>query len=100
LALTDTAYITSSSGVVSATGFISPTIYVKGILNSTLTGGTWNHIVVTTGTFINSNAITFGLANSTYLNGQLDDIRLYNYALTSTQVKQLLNNNSSVQFGQ
>jgi hypothetical protein len=30
--------------------------------------------------------------------GQIDDVRIYNYALTATQVKQLYNENSSVRF--
>lgn len=98
LALNGSAYITASSGTISATGFTSPTIYVNGVSGGTLTGGAWNHVTITTGTGISASAITFGLANSVYLNGQLDEIVVYNYALTGTQVKDLYNG-GVVRFG-
>ncbi|KKR10938.1 MAG: hypothetical protein UT39_C0013G0001, partial [Candidatus Woesebacteria bacterium GW2011_GWA1_39_21] len=37
---------------------------------------------------------------SSYFTGMIDDVRIYNYALTPTQVKLLYNNSSAVQFGQ
>ncbi len=85
--LTSTAFVTSTAGVIAAAGFISPTIYVNGIAGSaTLTVNTWQHIAVTTGTGINSNAITIGKANSAYTAGIIDDVRIYNYARTPAQI--------------
>lgn len=99
IALTGSAYITSSSGIVSATGFTSSTIYVNGVANGTLTADAWNHVAVTTTSGISASAITFGLANSTYLNGQLDDIRLFNYVPTATQIQALYNQGGAIRFG-
>ncbi len=97
-----THYITSSSGTVSATGFSSPTIYVNGISGGTITGAAWNHIVVTTGTSFNTtSSMTFGYksaATADYLNGQIDDVRVYNYALTLTQIKEIMND-GAIRFG-
>jgi hypothetical protein len=39
-----------------------------------------------------SSPLKIGNAYSNYANGQLDDVRIYNYALTATQVKGLYNN--------
>lgn len=93
--------VTSATGAITANNFTAPVYYVNGKLTTTpiLTAGTWNHIVVTTGTGITANAIKFALVGSTYYAGQIDDVRVYNYALTGTQVKTLYNENSSVRFG-
>ena len=32
-------------------------------------------------------------------NGLIDDVKIFNYALTAEQVKQLYNNSSAIQFG-
>jgi hypothetical protein len=40
-----------------------------------------------------------GRASEYYTKGQIDDVRIYNYALTTTQVKTLYNENSAVRFG-
>jgi hypothetical protein len=36
---------------------------------------------------------------SNWFNGQIDDVRIYNYALTATQIKTLYNENAAVRFG-
>jgi hypothetical protein len=38
--------------------------------------------------------------NSGYFPGQIDDVRVYNYALTAEQVKQVMNEGSVVRFGE
>ena len=91
--------VSAASGTVSATGWTGPTIYVNGKANGTVTASSWNHIVVTTGTGITANAIKLGLAGSTYYSGQLDDVQIFNYALTAVQVKQLYNQNAGIRFG-
>jgi len=89
--IASTAYITSSSGTVSATGFTSPTIYVNGVINGTLTASVWNHVVITTNTGINANAFEVGRGNGSYNNGKIDDVRTYNRALSNNEVSQLYN---------
>jgi hypothetical protein len=69
-------------------------LYVNGVLNNT----------GTTGGAVNSNAYNLTLGGTiaslgSPLNGQVDDTRIYNYALTPDQVKNLYNGNSSVRFG-
>lgn len=89
--LTASAYITSSSGTVSATGFTNPTIYVNGVESGTLTANAWNLVTVTTGTAINANQFEVGRANSAYNNGKIDDVRVYSRALNNNQITQLYN---------
>lgn len=36
---------------------------------------------------------------STYFDGMIDDLRIYNYALTDTQIKTMMNEGSAVRFG-
>ena len=43
--------------------------------------------------------LSFNNGNWQYFNGQLDDVRIYNYPLTETQVQTLYNENSAVRFG-
>lgn len=84
--------ITISSGTVSASGFSAPSIYVDGKLNGTVPDTNWHHISVTTATpFSSSTLAKIGVSGSTYYSGKIDDIRIYNYPLTSTQVKSTLN---------
>ncbi len=89
--INSSTYINSSSGTVSATGFTSPSIYVNGILNGTLTASVWNHVVVTTTTAVNATAFEVGRANGAYLNntGKMDEIRIYNRALSPAEVSAL-----------
>ncbi|MEI7750050.1 MAG: LamG-like jellyroll fold domain-containing protein [Candidatus Moraniibacteriota bacterium] len=91
--------VSATSGTVSATGFTSPTIYVNGKPNGAVTAGIWNHILVETATPISANAIKLGLVGSTYYSGALDDVRIYNYALTKEQIANVMNNSASVAFG-
>jgi hypothetical protein len=66
--------------------------YVDGLLDSSL---------IQTGVPTNTQTmrIAYDIANSTYFTGQIDDVRIYNYALTSKQVELLYNENSTVRFG-
>jgi hypothetical protein len=46
-----------------------------------------------------SQATTAPFTPTNFFNGKIDDVRVYNYALTATQVRTLLNDNSAVRFG-
>ncbi len=48
---------------------------------------------------INIGGPRVGGASGEYFNGQIDDVRVYNYALNATQIKTLFNENSAVRFG-
>lgn len=86
-----THYITSSAGTVSATGFSSPSIYVNGALNGTITANTWNYITITTATGISSSAITIGKANGSFTQEKIDEVRVYNYIRAPGQIVQDMN---------
>ncbi|GIW62073.1 MAG: hypothetical protein KatS3mg089_0925 [Patescibacteria group bacterium] len=47
-----------------------------------------------------SNASNFAIGNGSpgYLSGQLDEIQVFNYALTANQVKSLYNQGSAIRF--
>ncbi|MDQ3099205.1 MAG: DUF2341 domain-containing protein [bacterium] len=98
--------------------------------NQAITLNTWSHLVLTrssgtvtlsingksasTGTdsdtlsfstcplLIGTDNDTSGCVNSLsdYFTGQIDDVRVYNYSLTATQIKTLHNENSALRFGQ
>jgi len=91
---------------------------------SGLSTGTWYHVVgvydgSTTYVYLNGKRTTggsltapinyTGVASSMYIgqrssnnfrvNGQIDDVRIFNYALTATQIKQLFNGGAAIKFG-
>ena len=45
------------------------------------------------------NPLTIGSGFNTYFDGSVDDVRIYNYAVTTAQVKTLYNEGSAVRFG-
>ena len=92
------ADIYAASGVISTDSITSPTKYVNGKVNGTLIGGSWNHVMVTTGAAITANNILFGKLWRGVLNGQLDDVRIFNYPLTKVQVQLLYNDGAAMQF--
>ncbi len=85
--LNGSAYIQSSSGTISATGFTSPTIYVNGVVSSTIIANQWQHITVTTGSALTGSAIKLGQISTNYGQVFLDEAKLYPYARTSAQVQ-------------
>lgn len=79
--------------------FTLPTIYVDGSPASALVAGTWQHVVITTDTAINASDFDIGRIEGVgYYEGQLDDIRLYNYTLTPAQIKTVMNGDAAVRF--
>lgn len=70
-------------------------IYIDGKANgSTVSMGT-DAMATTSAIRIGTRSYT----STSYLNGQIDDVRLYNYALTAGQVRNLFNEGASVRFG-
>jgi hypothetical protein len=70
------------------------TVYVDGLSVTSANISTYN------GTNIdNTSSTKIGWAYTNYCNGQIDDVRIYNYALTAEQVKALYNEGSAVRFG-
>jgi hypothetical protein len=92
--------------------------------NAVLTTGSWQYVTATyDGTNVryyingtlkdtvawggigsaNSGALVIGggpsQASSDYFNGLIDDVRIYNYALTGAQIKNVMNEGSAIRFG-
>lgn len=82
-----TDYIWSSAGTLTATGLSSPTIYVNGVPSTTLTAGVWQHVAVVTATAENASNFDIGRTqNTNYLEGTIDDVKLFSSTLTQAQV--------------
>jgi len=87
--LNGSAYVSASAGTLSAAGFTSPTIYVNGVVSSAIAANQWQHIVVTTATGINASAANIGKISTNYLNGSIDEVRVYNRALSAAEITAL-----------
>ncbi len=84
--LNGTAYISATTGTISATGFTSPTIYVDGAVTSTLAANQWQHIAVTTATGLNASAMNIGKISTNYMAGIIDEVVIYSTTQTAAQV--------------
>lgn len=89
--LTSGAYITSSSGTLTATGFTAPKIYVNGVESSTIAADVWQYVVVTTDTAIAADQFYIGRQDANYFDGTFDETRLYNRAFSSKEIQRLYN---------
>ncbi len=82
--------ITVSNGTISANGFPSSpstTIYVNGAVSSTLVANRWQYVEVTTGTGFNTtSSMTIGKSGSAYLHGFIDEVKLFDFQRSSSQV--------------
>jgi len=111
-------HTTSTGGVyvgTDVTNRMTPTELPAG----TITTGQWQHFIFTyssgTGKFYKNGALLstktgmvnptawggfkIGAGDSGTINGQADDVRIYNYPLTKQQVQQVYNQGSAVRFG-
>ena len=86
-------YIEVSAGTITATGFTSPTIYVDGVISSTLSDTNWHHIAITTDTNVDASAVVIGKvviadpASTTYFTGTLDDVKVYAYVRSAEEIR-------------
>lgn len=86
--LNGSAYISiSAAGVVSTTGFTSPTIYIDGVVGTTVDAN-WHYVAITTATAINASAVKFGSVEASNLVGMLDDVKMFNYALSAREINE------------
>ena len=89
ISLTSSAYITSSSGTLTATGFSNPTIYVNGAESTSISANVWSLVTVTDTTSIDADQFYVGRQGSNYFDGTMDEVRLYNRVLSSDEVRWL-----------
>ena len=85
----------NSSSQVTATGFASPTVYVDGSSASAVVDTGWHHVAITTDTGFAASAMDIGRVSAGYFNGTIDDVRIYNRALSASEVAKLYANNTS-----
>jgi hypothetical protein len=91
LQLSPSISIGVSNNTITTSGFSSPTIYLNGSPSSTLTPGKWTHFTLTTTTPVTGSQILLGQNSTGFLNGSLDDFRLYSSTLTTSQITTVLN---------
>ena len=84
-----------SSGTLTATGFDTPTIYVDGNVSSTLVAGLWQHVVITTAAGFTASDLDIG-KETTYFDGYLADIKIYNEVKNSGWVTKQYEKGASV----
>ena len=87
--LNGTQTITATSGTLAANSFTGSTIYVNGAISSTITANAWQHVVVTSTTAYAASAFAVGKVGANYLDGTIDDVRIYNRALSPREVRDL-----------
>lgn len=89
ISLSSSKYITSTAGVLSATGFTGAKIYVNGRESNTIVTNKWQHVVVTTTSSVSADQLYIGRQGTNYYDGRLDEIRLYSRILPSIDISQL-----------
>ena len=78
------------AGTITAAGFAAPQIYVNGQLSTTLTANVWQFVVIADTTAENARNLDIGRTQDTnYLEGLIDEVRIYNRALGADEVQDL-----------
>jgi len=89
-------YISISSSAISLTGFTSTSTYINGVKTSTLSSG-WNHVVVTADA-VSAASLNIGEANSDYMGGTIDEVRVYNRVLSAEEIRYHYNRGGPVAY--
>lgn len=86
---TDQIEIDASSNVV-ATSFPNATVYIDGSSSSaTVTAGGWHHVLITDSTGVNASSVDIGRVSTSYFDGTLDEVRMYNRVLSAGEIRAL-----------
>jgi hypothetical protein len=80
---------TSASDQVVATSFPAATVYVDGVLTSSVRDGQWHHVTVLDTIGVSGTTFEVGRVSSTYFDGLIDDVRVYNRALSPQEIQRL-----------
>ncbi len=80
---------TNGSLQVIATAFPAATVYVDGATSPTTIDTGLHFVVVTDSTGVSAATLEIGRVGSSYFSGKADDVRIYNRALSPTEVQQL-----------
>lgn len=89
----------SGSGLSVSSGTLSysawDNAYVNAVDTNTVSTG-WHHIVLTSTTNVNVSDFILGVLSAAYLDGLVDEVTLWNRALSSTEVSALYNTNTGL----
>lgn len=88
----NSTYIEVKHDEVETPGFTASTIYVNGSSSSQDLDSGWHHVVVTTDTGIAANGVRMAEANSSYLSGKLDEVRISDVARSADWIAASFNN--------
>jgi len=91
---TSQSIVIATSGNVTAAGFTSASVYVDGNSDSVKLSAGWHHIAVVTDTAVTASAVNLGRVGSQYMAGALDEVAMYDWALSAKEVKARYNNGS------
>lgn len=82
--------INGSSNVV-ATNFPSATIYIDGVASSAIDSN-WHFVTIVDTSGVNFSTMDIGHVSGGYFPGTIDDVRIYNRALSQNEINILYNN--------
>ncbi len=89
---TDQIEIDGSSDI-QATSFPNATIYVDGAVASTITDD-WHFVTITDSTGVNASTMNIGRVSTSYFDGLIDEVRIYDRALSVDEVGELYRSGS------
>ncbi len=98
LQLSSSDTVAVSSGTITVGGFGTETVYVDGIQTTSFPDNSWHHVTVVSNSALTANDMDIGRVGTTYYSGQIDDVQIFNYALSANQVRKLYNASSAVRF--
>ena len=81
----------NASGVLSANGFTDPSIYVNGVDGDTLVANQWQLVTVTSTAPITVDDFSIGKIGTSYFDGTMDEVGLYNRVLSQNEIQKLYN---------
>jgi len=87
--LSATHSIEAGTGTLTATGVTAPTFYVNGAATATITTAR-SHVVITTGTAFDADAIQIG-QDASFGQFKIEDLKMWTVALTAVEVTDLAN---------
>jgi len=85
--INNSTYISIASSAITATGFTSATKYINGSSASASLASGWNHVVITDTAAVAAASFLIGEANTDYTSGIIDEVRIYNRALSAEEVR-------------
>jgi hypothetical protein len=89
LQLSDTASVSLADNTITTEGFGTHTIYVDGEQSSSVSAGTWHHVTVVADTAVTADAVRLGRVGDSFYTGLLDDVRIYDRALSEDEITDL-----------